>query len=198
MQSAWSSDYSSYKWTQEIEMKRSAILVFGVLSILFALTLAFAPSRKEIQEQAAKEARELEEDTQARLKREARDRQSEAQSRVAEQQQELKRLEDEKSNALDAESLVSRYEFNEVRADLQFKGKEIAVQGKVERVGKDILNNPFVTLAGSTNGIASVQCMFSKGQESQLADLFPGQKIHLRGTIGGKMMNILMRNCKII
>jgi hypothetical protein len=45
-----------------------------------------------------------------------------------------------------ATDLIRQYESNEVAADNQYKGKALAVSGTIEKVGKDIMDAPYVTM----------------------------------------------------
>jgi hypothetical protein len=76
------------------------------------------------------------------------------------------------------------------------KNKWFAVKGKVQKVGKDIINTPYVVLDnGKEFTIFSVQCMFTTADEGMLARLSPGQTIVIAGKCEGKMGNVLMRQC---
>lgn len=96
----------------------------------------------------------------------------------------------------DASAVFAAYERNEVQADNDMKDKWFAVKGRVEKIGKDIINTPYVALSVEKQvSIFSVQCMFKKSEESVLADLQPGQVIVVGGKCAGKMGNVLMREC---
>jgi L-lactate utilization protein LutC len=104
----------------------------------------------------------------------------------------------DKKDAVSALGLVALYESNEVNADTLAKGHLIVVEGTIDRIAKDIFNHPYVTVGRSKHGITSIQCAFSKEDEPQLAALIPGQHIYLKGTVKGKMMNVLMDGCKLL
>lgn len=93
--------------------------------------------------------------------------------------------------------LVQEYAANEVRADGRYKGKILAITGTVDTVGKDILNTPYVTLKGSSDGFRSVQCFFGKAGEPELAMLRTGGTITIRGRCAGLMMNVLLKDCAV-
>lgn len=96
----------------------------------------------------------------------------------------------------DAEAIFAAYEKNEVQADSEMKNRWGAVKGQINKIGKDILNNPYVALdVGKEFSIFSVQCMFKKSDEMILANLSPGQTIVIGGKCAGKMGNVLMREC---
>jgi hypothetical protein len=96
---------------------------------------------------------------------------------------------------IDAVRLVYEYEANEIRADSAYKGKTASVSGYVAVVGKDILNDPYVTLARGDGQLGQVQCMLSADAVAQASTLNPGQAVTLTGQIDGKMMNVILRDC---
>jgi hypothetical protein len=94
-----------------------------------------------------------------------------------------------------AADLLAQYEANEVAADERYKGKWIEVEGVVDRVGKDILDKPYVTLKGGKKfGIFSVQCYPTP--RSGLGDLKPNHIITIRGRCKGKFGNVLLEDCE--
>lgn len=98
---------------------------------------------------------------------------------------------------VDAKKLNADYEANEVSADQQYKGKIVEVSGTIKDIGKDILDDPYVSLE-SGNVIFTVQCMFDKSDSNQLASLTKAQKITLSGKVSGKLGNIIIKDCKIL
>jgi len=97
-----------------------------------------------------------------------------------------------------ANDVYQYYQANEVRADNDYKGKWALVTGHVDKIGKDILNHPYVTFA-SEHSIFSIQCMFSNSTEIQkLADLSPGQEISIAGECEGKLGEVIFRKCQIV
>ncbi len=86
-----------------------------------------------------------------------------------------------------ATKLASDYEANEVSADTKYKGKILEVTGTIQNIGKDILDTPYVALSDGTQySITSIQCMFDKSDQDQLATLKKDTKITLRGRGDGK------------
>jgi hypothetical protein len=95
-----------------------------------------------------------------------------------------------------AEALFRAYDENEIEADIQYKGKVLEISGKIDSIGKDIMDEPYVTLrVGRTFG--SVQCMFSKSSSQQLVRLRKGQAVVLKGRCAGKMVNVILRGCVV-
>ena len=97
-----------------------------------------------------------------------------------------------------AEYLVGSYTQNEVAADEAFKGKWLKVTGQVDRIGKDVLNTPYVTVKAGNDPIRQVQCMFDQSQQGRLASLRPGQEVVISGKCSGLMMNVLVRECDLV
>jgi hypothetical protein len=90
-----------------------------------------------------------------------------------------------------AKVVYNYYEANEVKADNDLKNKWGIVTGKISKIGKDIMDTPYVAL-DSNDEIFSVQCMFTNaGEIRKLADLSIGQDISIAGTCKGKMGNVL-------
>lgn len=94
-----------------------------------------------------------------------------------------------------AETLMRDYQANEVAADSKYKGQIVEVSGIVDTIGKDILDNPYVSFK-TNEVIFTIQCMFDKSQAEQLAGLSKGQKLTVQGKVSGKLGNIILRECK--
>lgn len=90
--------------------------------------------------------------------------------------------------------LFDEYDDNEVSADIKYKGKQVSVSGTVEDIAKDIMGDIYVTLRGK-DVFSSVQCFFDN--EKVAANLKKGDRITLTGTVSGKMMNVIVRECEI-
>lgn len=98
-----------------------------------------------------------------------------------------------------APKIIADYKANEVSADAMYKGKLIEVKGIVSNIAKDIVDTPYITLSsGEQYGIESVQCMFTKEQEAELAGITKGKSITLQGRVSGKLMNVIVRECGIV
>lgn len=92
--------------------------------------------------------------------------------------------------------MVRAYDNNEVAAGQKYEGKRVSVAGVIESVGRDILDDPYVSLEAD-GYFWNVQCMFPESAASRLATLSKGQSVTLAGTVSGKFMNVLMRDCEI-
>lgn len=96
-----------------------------------------------------------------------------------------------------ASQLYSEYEENEIAADAAYKAKLLEVSGDLDNIAKDILDKPYVTLK-TRNIIGSVQCMLKGSEQSKAATLKSGTSIVVRGVGGGKMGNVLLKECEIV
>lgn len=97
-----------------------------------------------------------------------------------------------------ADQIMSDYTANEVSADAKYKNNEVQVSGIVDTIGKDILDTPYIALkAGGEYSFSTVQCMFSKSDESALASVSKGQRIVLVGQVTGKLGNVILNGCRI-
>jgi tRNA_anti-like len=97
-----------------------------------------------------------------------------------------------------AGDLFKAYEANEIAADQRFKDKLLEVTGKIDSIGKDILDTPYIALStGGQFEILHVQAYFDEGALSQLANLSKGQSVTLHCRCDGKMMNVMLKDCTL-
>lgn len=96
-------------------------------------------------------------------------------------------------------NVLAQYKDNEVRGDALYKGKTVQFAGVVDDVKKDFTNNIFVTVGtGEWLQIPQIQCFFDDSQARQTAQLSKGDRVRMRGTVKGLMMNVLVENCEIV
>lgn len=97
-----------------------------------------------------------------------------------------------------AYELSREYDANKVAADTKYEDKMVAVTGTIDDIGKDIIDDPYVTLESSINTFMKVQCMFEASAEPQLAELSKGTSITLVGRVSGELIgNVVLRDCQI-
>jgi hypothetical protein len=97
---------------------------------------------------------------------------------------------------ISAAQLTAEYEANEIDADRKYKNRILIVSGKVVHVGKDIINNMYVTISGEKEfGIVSAQCMFDDDWVIRLSNLREGDNVTVQGRCDGKFGNVLLRDC---
>ena len=107
-----------------------------------------------------------------------------------------KEIETRENQTVYASDLYYTYQQNEVSTDNNFKGKYFYVEGFVEYIKKDILDDIYVTLK-TGEVIGSVQCYLDDANVA--AQLKKGQRITVYGKCDGLiMMNVLMKNCKVV
>ena len=88
------------------------------------------------------------------------------------------------------DQLVRAYDANTVRADQAYKGKTIFVEGKVERIEKDVQGKPYM-LFKSKDKVRTVQAYLFNNAAAAL--LNKDQQITLKGTCKGIAMgNVVM------
>jgi len=98
-------------------------------------------------------------------------------------------------STINAGVLFQAYSDNEVKADQNYKGKNFHVVGYIDDIGKDILDDIYVTLK-SDELIFGVQCYIR--DEDVVASLKKGMKVTVWGTCNGKLGNVFMKNCEIV
>jgi hypothetical protein len=104
-------------------------------------------------------------------------------------------IKERENSTILATSLVTSYINNEVAADNNFKEKKFYVEGYIENIGKDILDDIYITLK-SGDMLRTVQCYID--DKNRVAELRKGQKVTIFGQCEGLMMNVLMRDCKLV
>ncbi|MDB5002105.1 MAG: hypothetical protein JWQ34_330 [Mucilaginibacter sp.] len=91
-----------------------------------------------------------------------------------------------------AEKLYTDYDANEVSADEIYKGKTIAVSGKITKIAKDITDTPYITLDVSEFG--EIQCRFE--DTKHLKTLSKGDYVTVIGKCAGKMsVVVILSDC---
>jgi hypothetical protein len=100
-----------------------------------------------------------------------------------------------KEQTISAGNLIANYTQNEVSADENFKGKHFYVVGYIDDIGKDLLDDIYVTLS-TGDDFRRVQCFID--DKVAVAQLQKGQKITIYGQCDGLMMNVLMKNCELV
>jgi len=92
--------------------------------------------------------------------------------------------------------LYRTYEANEVSADEQYKGKKMAITGVVGNIGKDILDNPYISL--KVNYLQSVNCYFSDKNNKIISQISKGQKVTIIGECAGlTLTDVVVQDCEL-
>ncbi len=98
---------------------------------------------------------------------------------------------------ISAEDLFAEYEKNGVAADNKFKGKEIEVNGEIESIDKDILDELYVNLKGDEIGMLGIQCYFKDKNNNDLSNLKKGDSVTRLGMGNGKTINVTLKKCRL-
>lgn len=97
---------------------------------------------------------------------------------------------------LKADQLYSEYSANEVAADMKYRGKIIEVSGRIQEIGKDILDNAYIVIGGD-GFFEGVQCTFLSNQLLSVAKLSKGQHVTVKGEVAGKLGSVLVYKCTL-
>jgi hypothetical protein len=102
----------------------------------------------------------------------------------------------EEAIKVSAESLYQSYKENTVNADNIYKGKLVTISGTIGTIGKDIMDDPYVTLKADQY-FSNVQCFVDKN-DTEISSLKPDQSITMEGRVDGYLMNVIVKKCKIV
>ncbi len=98
--------------------------------------------------------------------------------------------------SISARQLYDEYIENQIAADLKYENEILEISGTVDSIGKDILDNMYVSL--KTNDlIGSVQCMLEDSELEKAVNLANGQSIIVQGEVSGFLVNVILRDCTI-
>jgi hypothetical protein len=93
-------------------------------------------------------------------------------------------------------SLIREYNDNEVRADSIYKGRVVAFYGYAVSIGKDILQDPYVTISERQSvEFPVVQCMASPVSVGRVSLISHGDQVKVHGKVSGKLGNLIIREC---
>ena len=98
-----------------------------------------------------------------------------------------------------AAELVKAYKSNEIAADRIYKGEWYFITGFVGSIGKDILDDPYVTVGnGASFEGNTVQCMLSSKGAQVAERLSKGDTVRAYGKVDGfVILNVLVRKCEL-
>jgi hypothetical protein len=102
---------------------------------------------------------------------------------------------------VNADDLVAEYQKNALAADAKYKSQLIDVKGKVARVGRGLVGDPYVQLGGSALEDAfGVTCYLAKSAEAAAAQLKEGESVTMRGVCQGLYAGQALRlfDCEIV
>lgn len=98
-----------------------------------------------------------------------------------------------------AKDLLAAYDENTVSADNTYKDQLLKVTGTVGTIGKDIMDDAYVTLTSDEPySLISVQCYFSKDNLDAIASLKEGDTVTITGKCDGESLNVLLKQCNLV
>lgn len=99
--------------------------------------------------------------------------------------------------AVEAKVLTKEYDTNELAADGKYKGKLLAVTGKIGNIA-ETFGNVTVSLDGH-NAVISAMCSFEESEKAAVAKLKKGQTTTLIGTGDGSTAGLYagLTKCKV-
>lgn len=104
------------------------------------------------------------------------------------------------SQTVEAKTLASDYNANEVSADQKYKkkGASILVSGTVSGISKDFKGDPYVSLKGP-GMFQDVQAQFGSNDLAALAALKKGMKVKFVCEVGTKIVTqVMLRGCSTV
>ena len=97
-----------------------------------------------------------------------------------------------------ASQIVNAFKANELKANNDFKGKEIIVKGYVDRISVNF-GKVCVEIRGDEYGIQNVGAYIIKSEENKAANLSAGQEIQVKGTCNGlSFLNVSLIDAVIL
>lgn len=96
-----------------------------------------------------------------------------------------------------AAAIVDLYEQDEPKANRQYLGKTIQVNGTIAEINsqQDTLVN---VLIGDTNSMHKVSCLLDKQHTAAIKKYNTGQQISIKGICTGYLMDVELNRCVIV
>lgn len=91
--------------------------------------------------------------------------------------------------------LYSAYENNEISADAKYKGKYLEISGVIDDIGKDLMDNMYITLKGSS--FLGIQVFFNDEDASVVGSLSKGRSISVVCRVDGLMGNVMCNDAVV-
>lgn len=99
---------------------------------------------------------------------------------------------------IDAASLFSEYDTNDIAANLKYKGKQLEVSGVITGIGSDMFGNPTVLFGVKDGGRVGVLSTFGKDTAASVAALSKGQKVTILGVCDGLRIYVQLKYAAIV
>jgi len=91
---------------------------------------------------------------------------------------------------ISSKDLAAEYDKNEIAADNKYGGKNVRVTGEVQDMGKDFMDEVYITLEGK-DLFQSVQVYFDDSEaEGKAAELSKGDTVTIEGECDGMIINV--------
>lgn len=99
---------------------------------------------------------------------------------------------------ISATKLVDAFKANELKANNQYKGKEMIVTGTVHQISVNF-GVVSVDIKGEKYGFQNVKALVTKDQEAKAAELTKGQKVKIKGVCDGlSFMDVALKDAVIL
>ena len=92
-------------------------------------------------------------------------------------------------------ALFRAYEQNEIKADNAYKDRYVKMTGRIDDIGKDLMDNMYVTLAASE--FFGIQVYFNDEDSSEVANLNKGGTITVVCMVEGLMGNVMCEDAAL-
>ncbi len=103
---------------------------------------------------------------------------------------------EEPDYVIDARTLFAEYDADEDAANQKYLGKTIEVSGDINHIDKT--NDP-VTISLEAGGVmGNLVCELSKTVEVDVTGIEEGEKITIKGSCSGKLLDVILVNCIIV
>src|SRR5690606_21581140 len=94
-----------------------------------------------------------------------------------------------------ASELITAFEENERAANDKYLGKVVEVHGTVTEVIEK--QNSFVLLLGDTSTVSRVSCTLEGDNDDMAYGLRAGDALTLRGICSGRLLDVVLVDCRI-
>lgn len=115
--------------------------------------------------------------------------------------QKLRLQEEEALSDITAKTLFRAYQENVVKADNEYKGKELYITGELHSVDQPDTGQIIVYLSGGRYELTRVSCVLDAKYRDDVAFLKPGAKIRVKGICEGKSRHsghVMMNKCDLL
>ncbi len=105
-------------------------------------------------------------------------------------------VKEEPDYVIDARTLFAEYDADEDAANQKYLGKTIEVSGDINHIDKTTDPVTISLEAGAVMG--NLVCELSKTVEVDVTGIEEGEKITIKGSCSGKLLDVILVNCIIV